>query len=237
MKGQLANLPARQPANPPPPPSGVERRVSSSADTCLGSANATIASPRLDPATSRMLEQYLACIAARGWGRVVFEMHAGRERFDFSCRPPNDILATPISPRARAQGSRLTADQWDAKRQTSARKREREKRRTTWTKERKKRAMAASGPALADTGKTAAAAAAAPTAAAAAASATAAIAASSQAAVAATYCEAAKASLPTAEGAMRRTRAAARKDVVATATATGSSAGGGYKPVPACPAR
>jgi hypothetical protein len=92
--------------------------------------------------------------------------------------------------------------------------------------------MAASGPALADTGVTAAAAAA-PTAAAAAASATATTAASSQAAVAATYCEAAKASLPTAEGAMRRTRAAARKDVVATATV--SSAGAITSPSPPAP--
>jgi pyruvate/2-oxoglutarate dehydrogenase complex dihydrolipoamide acyltransferase (E2) component len=103
--------------------------------------------------------------------------------------------------------------------------------------------MAVSGPALADTGETAAAA---PTAAAAAASATAAsrkgataapkAAPAPQAAVAATYCEAAMASLPTAEGAMRRTRAAARKDVVATATA--SSAGAVTSPSsPAPPAK
>ncbi len=178
MKGQLANLPARQPANTPPPPYGVERGDSSSANTCLGSATTTIASPCLDPAASRMLEQYLACVAACGWGRVVFETRAGRERFDFSCRPPNDISDTPIPSRARTQGSRRTADLRDAKRQTSAHKREREKRRrTAWAKEHEKCAKAASGPALADWGATAATAAA-PTAAAAAATATAATAAS-----------------------------------------------------------
>ncbi len=157
------------------------------------------------------------------WGRIVFETRAGCERFDFSCWPPNNISDTPIPPCARAQGSWRTAEQRDAKRRTSARKREREKRiRTAWAKERKKRAKAVSGPALADTGATAAA----PTAAAAAATATAATAASRksataapkaatapQAAVAATYCEAAMATLPTAaapraaaEAATRRTR-------------------------------
>ena len=105
MKGQLASLPARQPANTPPPPHGVERGDNSSAVTSLGTATATIASPRLDPAASRMLDQYLACVAARGWGRLEFETRAGRERFDFSCRPPNDTSDMPIPSRARAQGS------------------------------------------------------------------------------------------------------------------------------------
>ncbi len=57
-------------------------------------------------------------------------------------------------------------------------------------------------------------------------------------AVAATYCEAAMATLPTAAApqaaAEVATRVAAKKDVVAMAMA--SSAGGGYEPVPACPA-
>jgi hypothetical protein len=100
-----------------------------------------------------------------------------------------------------------------------------------------------SGPALADTGATAAAA---PTAAAAAATETATTAASRkgataaskaapapQAAVAATYCEAAMAMLPTAEPATRRTRAAARKEVVATAMV--SSAGAVMSPSPPAP--
>jgi hypothetical protein len=163
-------------------------------------------------------------------------MRPGRKRFDFSCRPPNNILETPIQPHARAQGSRRTAEQWDAKRRTSTRKRELEKmRRTAWAKERKRRAKAVRGPALADMGATAAAATATATTAASRKSATV-----PQAAVAATYCEAAVAMLPTAaapraaaEAATWRTCAAASKDVVATATA--SSAGALTSPSPPAP--
>jgi hypothetical protein len=158
---------------------------------------------------------------------------------DFSCRPPNDISDTPIPPRSRAQGSRRTADQRGAKRQTSVRKREREKRgRTAWAKGRKKRAKAVSGPALADMGATAAATATAASRKGATAASKAAPA--PPAAVAATYCEAAMATMPTAaaprakaEAATRCTRAVARKDVVATTTA--SSAGAVTSPSPPAP--
>jgi hypothetical protein len=57
-------------------------------NTCLGSA-ATTATPSLDPAASRMLDQYLACVAACDWGKVVFETRTGLEHFDFSCRTSN----------------------------------------------------------------------------------------------------------------------------------------------------
>ncbi len=196
-------------------PYGVERGDSSSTNTCLGSATATTATPRLDPAASRMLEQYLACVAARCWGRVVFETRRGLECFDFSCRPPNNILATPHPPHVRVWRSQRTADQRGTKREQE------KKKRTAWAKERKLRTKAVSSPPLADLGTTAPAAAA-PTAAAAAATATTATA----AAVVATYCEAAMAMLPTtaapraaAEAATRRMRTAAKKEVVPTATA------------------
>ncbi len=175
-----------------------------------------------------MLEQCLACVAACCWRRVVFETHRGRECFDFSCRPPNNILATPHPPRVRVWRSQRTADQRDTKRQPSAHKREQEKkRRTAWPKERKLRARAASGPPPADLGATAAATATTTTA----------------AAVVATYCEAAMATLPTtaapraaAEAAMRRTRTAAKKEVVATATA-GSARAVTSPSLPALPAK
>jgi hypothetical protein len=164
-------------------------------------------------------------------------MPGGRERFYFSCWPPNDTLDTPHPPRVRALQSQRTADQRDAKRRPSARKRKQEKkRRTAWAKERKLHAKAVSGPPPADPGTTAAAAAA-PTAAAAAATATTATA----AAVAATYCEAAKATLPTtaapraaAEAATRRTRCSQKGG---GHYGYGRQRGGSYEPVPACPAR
>jgi hypothetical protein len=69
MKGQPASLQARQPATTPPPPYGVESGASSIPNTCLGSAATITTTPSLDPTASRMLDQYLACVAACSRGR------------------------------------------------------------------------------------------------------------------------------------------------------------------------
>jgi hypothetical protein len=50
-----------------------------------GSATTTTAALSLDPAASRMLEQYMACVAALGGGSVVFKIRRGLE--DFSSHP------------------------------------------------------------------------------------------------------------------------------------------------------
>jgi hypothetical protein len=93
IRGQPASLP---PATTPTPPYGVERGpISSSGVTCLGSdTTITTATPSLDPAASRMLQHYLAYIAAHGQCRMVFEMPGGVERFDFFCRPSNPTSDT-----------------------------------------------------------------------------------------------------------------------------------------------
>ncbi len=94
---------AGQPAKTPPPLYGVGRGASSRANTCLGSATAT--TPSLDPAASCMLDQYLVCVTACSWGRMVLEMHRGLEHFNFSCLPPKDISDMPNPWHARAQSS------------------------------------------------------------------------------------------------------------------------------------
>jgi hypothetical protein len=85
-----------------------------------------------------MLSQYLACIAAHGWARLVFETHGGAKRFDFSCRPS---YSTPDLPRllcAQNQNSTCPAAQQGGKRWANVRRHEREKkRRIAWIKERK----------------------------------------------------------------------------------------------------
>jgi hypothetical protein len=232
MRGQLASL---QPTTTPTPPYGVEKGPSSSKVTCQGSDNTTTAPPTLDPAASRMLELYLACVAARGWCRMVLETRCGAERFDFSSRPTNTTSNnSPCGQHPAAKQS--------AKRRPNARKREREKlRRIAWVERRRKRAKGTGGPAPVDTAKGSKAAAAVASKAAAAAATAAVItaadkretaaansaAAAPTAAVSTSYREAVKATLPSAaaprgaaEAAARLTRAAAKKEV---AVATGSA--------------
>jgi hypothetical protein len=57
--------------------------------TCLGSAATTTTTtpPSLDPVTSYMLYQYLACVAARSWARLVFGTCGRVERFGLSSQP------------------------------------------------------------------------------------------------------------------------------------------------------
>jgi hypothetical protein len=243
MRGQLASLP---PATTPTPPHGVEKGPSSSRVTCQGSDNTTTAPPALDPAASRMLELYLACVAARGWCRMVLETRGGAERFDFSSRPTN-------STSDNSSCSQHPAAKQSAKRRPNARKHEREKqRRITWVERRRKRAKGTGGPAPADTAKGSKAAAAVASKAAAAAltaavttaadkRATAAAnsaAAAPTAAVATSYSEAVKATLPSAAApraaAARLTRAAAKKEV---AVATGSAEAVTSPSPPAPPAK
>jgi hypothetical protein len=104
MRRKPASL---QPAPTHPSPYGLQRGASSSVNTCLGSAAVTTASPSLDPAASRMLEQYLACVALHGWGRLVFETCRGQEHFCLSCQPSNNTSDAPRPSRARAYDSLL----------------------------------------------------------------------------------------------------------------------------------
>jgi hypothetical protein len=87
--------------------------------TCLGSVATPTApaTPSLDPAASHMLHQYLACVAARSWGKVVLETHDGVQRFDFSCQPSPTTYDAP-RPRAhmlRAASSLLISGRASAR--------------------------------------------------------------------------------------------------------------------------
>jgi hypothetical protein len=85
----------------PPPVQGLT--------TCQGTANTT-ATPSLDPTAANLLQQYLSCVTARGWCKVVLETRGGLQRFDFSCQP------SPTS------SQRAPAEQQGCKRQTKARR-------------------------------------------------------------------------------------------------------------------
>jgi hypothetical protein len=79
---------------PPPPVQGIT--------TCQGAA-ATTAAPSLDPAAAMLLQQYMACVTARGWCRVAFETRGGVQHFDFSCQPsPTSNPRVPQKRRANA---------------------------------------------------------------------------------------------------------------------------------------
>jgi hypothetical protein len=54
--------------------------------TCQGTADTTV-TPALDPAAANLLQQYLSCVATRGWCKVVLETRGGLQRFDLSCQP------------------------------------------------------------------------------------------------------------------------------------------------------
>jgi hypothetical protein len=182
--------------------------------TCQGSA-VTTATPSLDPAAAMLLQQYMACVTARGWCRVVFETRGGFQHFDFSCQP--SPTSSPRAPR---------------KRRANARRRAQESlRRAAWVERRKRRSRPAGCPADEATVTAAACTAAAetvtttscPTAAAAvttaAAASYAAVAASAAAAAPAAAAPKASAATKAAVAAARDTRAAAKKKATGAAGA------------------
>jgi hypothetical protein len=63
--------------------------------TCLGSAATLTAVPPLDPTAANVLQLYMACVASRGWAKVVLETRGGIQCFDFSCQPSPTILDAP----------------------------------------------------------------------------------------------------------------------------------------------
>jgi hypothetical protein len=70
--------------------------------TCKGSA--ATATPSLDPTAASLLQQYLACVSARGWCKVAFETSGGFQRFEFSCEPsPTSSPRAPQKRRANEQ--------------------------------------------------------------------------------------------------------------------------------------
>jgi hypothetical protein len=82
----------------PTPPPSVQGFTA-----CQGSA-ATTATPSLDPAATILLQQYMACVTACGWCRVIFRTRGGLQHFNFSCQPsPMSSLRAPRMCRANMQ--------------------------------------------------------------------------------------------------------------------------------------
>jgi hypothetical protein len=63
--------------------------------TCLGSAATLTATTPLDPAAANVLQLYMACVAVRGWAKVVLETRGGFQCFYFSCQPSPTIFDEP----------------------------------------------------------------------------------------------------------------------------------------------
>jgi hypothetical protein len=95
----------------PPPPLYSTTRGGGCSTTCLGSAAASTTTPSLEAVASHMLHQYLACVAACGWAKGVFETRSGAKRFNLPRQPSPTTHNVPRLLRLHAQSCKLPADQ------------------------------------------------------------------------------------------------------------------------------